>query len=286
MTPRIGAHVSIDEGHSAALDRIAAMGGNCLQIFSISPMAWQRAKLADDAIQTFINRKQELGIDPVYFHATYLVNLADTDRIGQSSVKALISELELASRMKIRGSIVHLGSFKEKEKENPMMIDLFPDKYKTLVENIGTIIEATPDDTVFILENAGNRKIGRTMDEVFRIVKDIQSNRLKVCLDTCHLHAAGYKLDTRDDFERFLDIFDKGIGLEKIELWHMNDSRDPFGSLRDRHENLGEGFVGITVFQNIATNPATKHIPMIIETPGFDNKGPDKENLDILKGFI
>lgn len=241
--------------------------------------------MPDDAIATFKETKQTDDIKNIYFHASYLVNFADNSRIGHLSKQTLKHELNLASKMSVKGSIVHLGSFKEKD-DNPSLLNLFPDKYKTLIENIGEVLNNTPEDTMFIMENAGNRKIGKSMEEVFQIIKDTASPRLKVCLDTCHLHAAGYSLAKKDDLERFIDRFDHEIGIEKLELWHINDSRDPFGSYRDRHENLGQGMVGIETFRNIVNHPAMKDIPMIIETPGFDGLGPDKENLDILKGLI
>lgn len=281
----IGGHISIGGGHANALEKIVTMGGNSLQIFSISPRGWEFAKIPDEAINTFVTKRQELEVKPIFFHASYLVNFADNDRIGQLSKQTLKHELRLAARMGVRGSIVHLGSFKEKT-DSPNVLNLFPDKYKTLIENIGEVLNDTPEETMFIMENAGNRKLGKSMEEVFQIVKDVASPRMKVCLDTCHLHAAGYALTHHDTFEMFLDLFDKAIGINKLELWHMNDSKDPFCSFRDRHENLGEGMIGLETFSNIMNHKTMKNVPMIIETPGFDGLGPDKANIDILKGLM
>lgn len=272
---KLGAHVSIAGGHENALHKIKKMGGNCVQIFSASPRAWNFVKIDDDTASQFVKAKKKLGIEPVYFHASYLINLAFENRVGQLSSQLLTHELKVGGKMGIRGSIIHIGSHKEGEKD-----------LKHVVVHISKVLEKVPKDALFIIENAGTRKIGLYLDEIAEIVRALKSKNVKVCLDTCHLHAAGHDLRTKKSFEEFLDVFDTKIGLDRLEVWHLNDSKDPFGSYRDRHENIGKGEVGKEVFINILTHPKTKHLPGIIEVPGFDDMGPDKKNLDILKSLI
>lgn len=272
---KIGAHVSMAGGHITALTKAHDMGCNALQFFSASPKGFFFAKLTDQQIDNFRKKKEELAIDPIYFHASYLVNFANTERLGQLSVQLLVNELKLASKMGVRGSIIHLGSYKTNGNDT-----------SHLCENIQKTLDKIPDDVVFIIENAGNRKIGLKIEEIGEIVKTLNDPRIKVCLDTCHLHAAGYDLQTEETMNSFLDMFDEHVGLDRLELWHINDSRDPFESLRDRHENLGDGEVGTQVFQNIVNNPRTKHHPFVLEVPGVDGLGPDKHNVDILKSYI
>ena len=124
------------------------------------------------------------------------------------------------------------------------------------------------------------------MTEIAKIINQVNNARVRVCLDTCHLHSAGYDLTSLKKLDDFLLEFDKLIGLNKLELIHLNDSRDPFNSGRDRHENIGRGTMGIATFKLLLNHPKTKNSPFIIETPGFDNKGPDKKNLDILKSLL
>ncbi|QQS44010.1 deoxyribonuclease IV [Candidatus Roizmanbacteria bacterium] len=283
MKQRIGAHQSTSGGYHKALESINTKGGNCLQIFSSSPFTWSPAQVDKKTTEKFTALKNELKIRPVYFHALYLVNLADPGITGQKSVAALTHELELAARLEVVGSIVHTGSFKNKDKTVSCRDEQY---YPTLLKNIKKVLSETPDNTLLILENAGNRKIGQTIDQLAEIVEDVNDPRVRICLDTCHLHAAGYDLVSMEQFESFLDDFEKKIGLNKLEVIHMNDSRDKLNDLRDRHENIGEGFVGRDVFKNFLNHPKTCHIPFIIETPGFDSKGPDKENIDILKSLI
>lgn len=272
---KIGAHVSIVGGHCAALQKAADMGCRAIQFFSASPKGWNFCRLSDKEIEQITDTKKQLGIDPAYFHASYLVNFADTNRIGPLSVQLITHELRLASKLKVRGSIIHLGSYKTNGNTQVH-----------LCENVKKVLDKIPEDVAFIIENAGNQKIGLKIEEIGEIVKTINDPRLRVCLDTCHLHAAGYNLQTEEAANAFLEQFDQMVGIDRIELWHVNDSKDQFASLRDRHENLGYGYVGTSVFKNLLNHPKTKNHPFILEVPGFDEQGPDKQNVDILKSYI
>lgn len=272
---RIGAHVSIAGGHIKGIDRALEIGCNAVQIFCASPRGWNFAKIPDSDADAFSKFAIKQDVTPIYFHASYLINLADTGRIGTLSKQLLTHELKIASAMGVRGSIVHLGSYKDNGKN-----------HKHLCDHISMILDKTPSDVEFIIENAGNRKIGKDIEEIAEIIEEVKDKRLKVCLDTCHLHAAGYDLSTEKSYEDFITVFDDKIGLDRLSVWHLNDSRDPFGSLRDRHDNLGEGLVGMDVFKHLLNHPKTKHIPVILEVPGFKGEGPDKQNVDIVKSLF
>ena len=298
MTLTLGGHVSIAGGYKEALPRAAAIGGNALQMFSGSPRGWNYAKVTSEQAEEFKKEAKKLGIVATYFHASYLVNLADDGPNGKHSVEALVAELAVAEALGVRGSIIHLGSFKDVKKEaKDLMPTLFGKKdsmpayekhpkYPLLISNIKAVLKKAPKNTLFIIENMGMRKIGRALDEVASIVKDVDDERVRVCLDTCHLHVAGYDLSTRKKLDYFLNEFDRLIGLNRLECVHMNDSRDEFGSLRDRHDNIGEGKVGKEVFKLLLNHPKTKHLSFLLEVPGFDDTGPDKKNVDILKSLV
>jgi deoxyribonuclease-4 len=283
---KFGAHQSISGGYVEALKRINNIGGNCLQIFSSSPRGWNFAKPSEDEIKQFVELKNKLKIDPVYFHATYLINLADEGRIGHMSKMSLISELNLAPKLGVIGSIVHLGSYKEKKPTDNLQLFNDNPKYKTLIENIKEILAKTPKDSLFMIENAGNRKIGQTLEEISQIIKDVGSPRVRICFDTCHLFSNGYKFDTATDLDAFFTKLTQLKIDSLIELWHVNDSRDEFDSGHDRHDNIGEGKIGIAEFKTLINSKKTQSYPFIIETPGFDGNGPDKKNLDILKSLV
>lgn len=278
---KIGAHLSVAGGYTNALDKIVTIGGNCLQIFSSSPRSWSLTTTTSEQIDAFNQRKKELGIGPIYFHASYLINLADNDRIGKFSKLSLIAELELAEKLGVEGTIIHLGSFKSKES-----IALTIENYTTLFTNIQEVLDKTPETTKFIIENAGNRKICCDLKEMAFIIRELHNPRIRVCLDTCHLHGGGYDLSTDEKFDAFFTDFDEKIGLSKLEVFQVNDSKDSLGSFRDRHENIGEGTIPSETFKLLINDLRTRDIPFILETPGFDKKGPDKKNVDLLKAYI
>ncbi len=297
-----GGHVSIAGGYKEALPRAHAIGGNALQMFSGSPRGWNLPKVAPAEAGVYRETAKRLGIVASYFHASYLVNLADDGPNGKHSVDALVAELSVAEMLGVRGSIIHLGSFKEgREKEAKSeklkVKSLFEsekesstpyvkhERYPLLISNIKAVLKKSPKNTLFIIEDMGMRKIGRSLDEIASIVSDVGDLRVKVCLDTCHLHAAGYDISTKKKLDEFLDYFDKAIGFSRLECFHVNDSRDEFGSLRDRHDNIGEGKVGKDVFKLILNHPKLKVLPFILEVPGFADTGPDKKNMDIVKSL-
>jgi len=281
LNRKIGAHLSVAGGYTNALDKIVTIGGNCLQIFSSSPRSWSLATTTTEQIDIFNKKKKELAIGPIYFHASYLVNLADGDRIGKFSKLSLIAELELAEKMGVEGTIIHLGSFKSKDP-----IAYTKENYTTLFTNIQEVLDKTPETTKFIIENAGNRKICCDLKEMAFIIRELSNPRIKVCLDTCHLHGGGYDLSTPETFNTFFMEFDQQIDLSKLEVFQVNDSKDSLGSFRDRHENIGEGTIPQETFKLLLNDERTHAIPFILETPGFDKKGPDKRNVDLLKSFI
>lgn len=268
----IGGHLSVAGGFPIALQRTVQIGGNTLQIFSSSPRSWAPRIVSETEIKEFVRLKQELGIDPIYFHASYLINLADGGDLGQKSVGSLIFELNLAAKLGIKGSIIHLGSFNRDGTS-----------YATLIANCREVLDQTPGNTLFIIENAGSRKIGLTLEEIGRIIKDLSSDRVRVCLDTCHMHAAGFDVSTHVKFDVFFKEFDQKIGLEKLEVFQVNDSKFALRAYRDRHENIGMGTIPPETFHLLLTDPRTKSKPFILETPGFDHNGPDKENVQRLQ---
>lgn len=277
MPVKLGAHLSISGGYKNALKKTVEMGGNCLQIFSTSPRGWNFAKISDKETSQFTAFKSKFDVDPIYFHASYLINLADDGRIGHLSKMSLIAEMNLAPQINIKGSIVHLGSFKNQMSKT---------KYQILLSNIKEILNKSSKESLFIIENAGNRKIGQTLEEIAQIVKDIDDKRVHLCLDTCHLFSNGYRFNNNKELDSFLDKLHELDLLDILEVWHVNDSRDSFDSGKDRHANIGQGTMGIEEFKTLLNHPKTKQYPFIIETPGFNDEGPDKKNLDILKSLI
>ena len=279
---KIGGHLSTAGGYTKALERTIEIGGNSLQIFASSPRQWSNLTIDEEPVKEFLWLKNELKIDPIYIHASYLINMADNGYIGEKSRQRILEELTLAERMNIKGTIIHLGSYKEVDKTAPVA----GEKYKILLDNISWVLERSNPTSYFIIENAGNRKIGWNIDEIAKIIGDLKDERLKVCLDTCHMHAAGYDIATKQKFDAFFTKFDQQIGLKRLEVFQVNDSKDLLGSFRDRHENIGSGFIPDKTFKLLVNEKITKDIPFLLEVPGVEKKGPNKEQVDILKKFL
>lgn len=284
MEHKIGSHISIRGGYTKALERAHEMGENTMQIFSTSPMQWKSPDISDTEIEVFQEKSSEFGIDPVYFHGSYLLNFAGSDETVEKAKQSVISELTLASKLGVVGSVIHVGSYKNGDITDTSIRK--QDGYEAMIKSIQEVLEETPDDSYFLVENSGTRKIGQKIEQLAKIIEDVGNERVRVCLDTCHLHVAGYDLSTKEKLNDFLNDFDDLIGLERLELFHVNDSKDERGSLRDRHENIGQGKVGIDVFKNLLNHEKLKNLPFILETPGFGGAQKDAKNIAALRELI
>lgn len=276
---RIGAHVSVGKGLVAALTQTSDMGANTLQIFASPPQSFAMSKFADQDCTLFKKKAIEYDIQPVFIHATYLINLAsDNKRLLDFSILSLVDDLMIAHKIGARGSIVHTGSHKGAgfEKTKPVVVDA-----------IQKVISKTPDDTKLYLEIAsgGKGKIGATFEELASLLKSVGSKRVSVCLDTAHMFAAGFAFDTKEKLDELSRKISSTVGWENIDCLHANDSKVEFGTGGDRHQNIGRGFIGPEPFRLLLHHKQFIKLPFILETPGFDDKGPDKKNLDILKSL-
>lgn len=279
MKLRLGAHVSVGKGLIASLDKARDMGANCLQIFTSPPQSFLMSKFSDSDCAQFKRRAIALDIQPVFIHATYLINLAsEKKRLLESSILSLIDDLTIAGKIGARGSIVHTGSHKGAGFEKAMPV---------VVDAIKKVLAKTPPNTKLYLEIAsgGKGKIGATFEELAILLKTVGGKRVGVCLDTAHMFAAGFALDTNQKLDELTQKIGDTVGWETIDCMHANDSKVEFGSGRDRHENIGKGFIGIEPFRLLLQHKQFSQLPFILETPGFDGKGPDKENLDILRSL-
>jgi deoxyribonuclease IV len=277
--PKIGAHVRSGGGVDKSIDRALEMGAETIQIFSGSPQAWRRKNYTTQEVDAFRAKTAETGIAPSFIHGLYLVNLASqTEDFLQKSYDALLAEMHAASLIGAKGVIFHLGSHKGAG------YDTCVDQ---VIEYCKRILDNTPDDAWLILENSAGMggAIGSRFEELGKIVRDVGSERVKVCLDTCHTFAAGYDVKTRPGLDKTMAEFDKEIGLERLVAVHANDSKQPLGGAMDRHANIGEGHIGRDGFINLLSHPAFADLPFLLEVPGMDDHGPDKPNVDILKAL-
>lgn len=282
--PIIGAHVSAAGSLDLSFERAKNIGANATQIFISPPQQWFQTKHSDEKISQYHAARAESGIDQNFIHATYLINLGTKNPEHlQKSIDWLTYAMHMASKMGVTGVVFHTGSHKGEGFDT--VLDQVVDSLSLILSKAKEISDS---DTYLILENTAGAggTIGRDFSEIGQILKRVQNDRLKICLDTQHAFAFGYDLSTKQGIEDMLEEFDREIGLEKLIVIHCNDSKTEHKSGRDRHENIGEGFIGQDAFEVMLNHPKLKHLPFILEVPGFEKLGPDQKNVDLLKSLV
>ena len=233
--------------------------------------------LKTDDIKKFKNAIKNSGIDSVFLHAAYLVNLASPDEVLRArSVQSLTSHLKIAEALGAVGLIFHIGSSKDAPQDEGV---------RHIINGAQEVLKKTPGEAKLILETSagGGTKLGLNAKTVGKILKEIKSKRIGVCFDTAHAFEAGTINYDSDTIKKTFDEWDEEVGLENIVVIHANDSKTEFGSHNDRHENIGEGYIGLKGFKNLAKEKRLHNKPWILEVPGYDKTGPDKKNVDILR---
>jgi deoxyribonuclease IV len=274
---KIGAHVRTAGGVDKAIDHAVEMGAETIQIFSGAPYAWKRKNYSQGEVDAYKNKVAETGIEPAFIHGLYLVNLASSNpALLARSHDALVGDMKAASLIGAKGVIFHIGSH---------MGAGYDAKLQQVVEYVRKVVENTPDDAWMILENAAGMggAIGSKFAELGTIIRESGSDRVKVCLDTQHAFAAGHDLRTRASLDKMFEEFDSDVGLERLVAVHANDSKIALGGGVDRHANIGEGEIGRDGFVNILSHPAFAQTPFLLEVPGIEDHGPDKQNVERLK---
>lgn len=278
--PKIGAHVSTAGGLYRGVENAQAMGAEAIQIFGASPRQWQAQAPTAEEVKKYREVLKNFGVGPVFLHGAYLVNLASPSASSLAqSIRNLTLHLRIADTIDAEGVIFHVGSGQEMPKEQAM---------KKAVAAMKNVLENVPGRTKLIMENSASaKKIGATPGEMGAMMAGIGSARVKICLDTAHSFEAGLiEKYTPENIKSFCDAWDEQVGLENVVALHINDSKTKFLSNHDRHENIGQGFIGLEGFKNLAKEKRLWNKAWILEVPGFANQGPDKENVDILRSLF
>lgn len=267
---RLGAHVSVQGGVDTAPARGVAIGATAIQVFTKTPNQWREPRLDAEICARFRCACEETGLTTVISHDSYLINLASPDPVlSGRSAESFHAELARCAALGIRWLVSHPGNY----------ID---DRTAGLARNAAAYaacLDRVPGDVTVLLETTAGSgtSLGSTFEELAELRRRIPArlrHRIGFCADTCHLYAAGY--DLVHDFDRVWDRWDRVLGLEHLQVLHLNDSKTPFGSRRDRHELIGEGSLGPGPFRRIMTDPRFARLIRIIETP----KGQDQVTMD------
>ena len=277
---RLGAHLPVAAGHVRAAERAAEIGASAMQLFGDNPTAWKRRNGPPPDLPVFRRRLRELDIGPVAIHASYLINLAGPDPVFLArSVELLRHELRVAPEYGARFVNVHTGSHKETGAAAGI------ERLANAACAALLHVPSGPDAALLVLENSagGGAAVGATVEDLASIAeaiarRGVPEGRVGFCLDTAHAWAAGYRLSEPDEVDALLAAFDRRIGLHRLAMMHLNDSRSELGSRLDRHEHVGAGRIGPRGMTRLLCHPALTHVATYIETPGMD-EGYDAINI-------
>ncbi|MBK6319361.1 MAG: deoxyribonuclease IV [Dehalococcoidia bacterium] len=276
---RIGAHVSSAGGHHLVFERGRAIGAEAVQLFISAPQQWKLPACTGEQIAAF-NAAREMHALPAFFHGVYLMNFGSPDEaMLERSMASLRSYMHFAGLMGVAGTIFHVGSH------------LGAGFSDTMARRIGGMLLDVLNDepanpSLLILENnAGQGNcIGGHFGELGALIRAMDNHpRAAICIDTCHAFSMGYDLATEDGCQSAMAEFEQEIGFSRLAAVHANDTKQPIGTFRDRHENIGEGHIGLAGFRTLMAHPAFRDVPFLLEVPGFDGAGPDVKNVQRLK---
>ncbi len=277
----LGAHVSIAGGTPLAIGRATELAVTACQIFVKNASQWRSKPLSKPEAAEFIDRRQASAIRYVVAHSTYLVNLASTDPANRErSIATLADELQRARALDLDGVVVHPGAHLGAGEAQGLA---------RIARSLERVLDRVPPECPpVLLENtAGQGTVLGYRIEQLAEIRDLcrAGDRLGACIDTCHAFAAGYDLAAPAGVEELLDRFETLFGLEGLRCMHLNDSRHPLGSRKDRHANLGAGEIGSGAFERIMTSTRLQRVPLILETPIGDDGLGHARDLELLRSF-
>jgi deoxyribonuclease-4 len=257
----VGAHISVAGGLRRALTRAADVGAETMQVFTSSPRAWAPPPPDPDGDAAFAAECAESAV-PVFVHAPYLINFGSpsAETLARSG-EALAFALRRGAAIGARGVVVHAGS--------AVLGNRWSDAMRQVRSAVLSVLDTVPDAPPLLIEPTagGGGALAADADSLAAYLGELgPDERIGVCLDTCHMHAAGHDLSSADGFAAALRAFARAAGPARIGLVHVNDSRDPSGSKRDRHESIGLGTIGPASFTALFDAPATRDVPLLVET--------------------
>ncbi len=278
----IGAHLSTAGGVDKAFGRAVELGCPSFQIFTKSNRQWKAKPLEPEVVERYHQQQEETGLSPVVCHASYLLNLGTPDdAIWNKSIDALVIELERCELLKIPYLVLHPGGHMKQGVEAGIA---------RAVDGLNIVHERLPDYQVKVtLEITAGQgtHFGRTFDEIAQLIEGTkQSDRLAVCFDTCHALAAGYEFRDPESYEAMIAEFDRIVGLDRLKVFHFNDSEKDLGSHVDRHTHIGDGFIGLEPFGYFLNDPRFADTPCLLETPVKKDPDDNIRNLTTLRNLV
>ncbi len=282
--------MSVAGGLPRAVERAVVHRCDALQIFAKNASQWRGRLIPREEVREFRARIKAAGIDPVVSHASYLINLATTSpALRRQSLEAMGDEIDRAESLGLMGVVLHPGCFTAGSEAEGLSL---------IAEGLLELLRARRrGKTLILLEHTAGQgtALGATFEQLASIIAKMNDHRrVGVCLDTCHLLASGYDLCSPEGYASTFTQFGRLVGFDRLKAFHLNDSKKPLGSRVDRHEHIGQGFLGLEPFRRIVNDRRFRDLPMLLETPKGEGKatGPitvdpaDERNLDTLRGLL
>jgi deoxyribonuclease IV len=287
--PRIGAHMSVAGGLPFAIARAQVHQCEALQIFTKNASQWRARPLGPEEIAAFRKAAGETGVHPIVSHASYLINIATTNPLLRAqSLAALGEEVDRAEALGLLGVVLHPGARMSAPEDEAIAL---------VVSALAEVIAARPRvRTMILLEHTAGQgtAMGASFEQIAAMLDGVgEDKRLGVCLDTCHLLASGYDICSEDGYRETFEQFDELIGIDRLKVFHLNDSKKPCRSRVDRHEHIGKGCIGLEPFRRLVNDSRFDQLPMLIETEKTETRDKmkivpdplDVMNLDTLRSL-
>ncbi len=282
--PILGAHMSIAGGYYKAVEAAQQAGCDCVQIFTKNNNQWRAKPITDEEANRFKSALVELDISQPISHDSYLINLASPDKdLWKRSVEALIVELQRAEQLGIRHVVAHPGAYTSSSEAVGI---------KAIVRGLDEVDRQTPGLAAGVLleTTAGQgTNLGWRFEQLAAMLEGVKNpDRLGVCLDTCHVFAAGYPLETEKEYRATMRALNQTVGIKQVRAIHLNDSLKPLGSRVDRHAKIGAGEMGLEPFRHLLNDRRYRKVPMYLETPKgtYRRQDLDVVNLRTLRGLV
>ena len=277
---RFGFHISIAGGFSKVVERANVRGCETIQFFSRNPRGWKYSPLNEKEVEEFRSSIQSSPLFPVFLHMPYLPNIASfKSKFYERSIQSISTDLQRAEQLGAQYLIIHIGHRMESSEDEAI---------EAVSQGINQAFSMVKNAVILLLENTAGQgtEIGYNFEQIKKIIEGVHNHqRMGVCLDTAHSFEAGYDLSNKEGMERTLENFDQTVGLKRLHLLHLNDSKTPLGSRKDRHWHIGEGYIGLEGFRHLVNHPLLRHLPGIMETPRKDTV-EDLKNMKVIRSLV
>jgi len=273
-----GVHVSVGQGYERAITYAQALGCTAVQLFSGNPQSFRLSDIDPEKLGAFADAREQANIQTTVIHTSYLINFAsDNPKTAGNSKRLVKHDLRVAAAGRMAYVNTHLGSYGTRDRQ---------EGFAAVVKGLSECLESIAPDVYLILENsagAGNL-CGGTVEELGELIRALDHPQLGICIDTAHAWAAGYQIDSPSGVDALFELLDREVSLDRVKMFHLNDTQIPLGGRKDRHWHIGEGLIGLSGFKAFLAHPGVRGKTAILETPG--EEADDQRNMATIRTLL